>query len=182
MKPKKGIIYEIAANHDIFEPQQENSNFLEQLINESKAIDYRPEMGKKVGEHNGAHYFTIGQRKGLNVGGTQEPLFIIGTDVTENVIYTGQGNQHPGLFGKTLWVKPEEIHWVREDLKLENGQEMEVMARIRYRQPLEKATLYQTELGLFVRFDRPQSAITEGQFVSWHLGEELIGSGVISKR
>ena len=182
LKPKKGIIYEIAANHEIFEPQQEHSNFLEQLINESKAIDYRPEMGKKVGEHNGAHYFTIGQRKGLNVGGTQEPLFIIGTDVTENVIYTGQGNQHPGLFGKTLWVKPEEIHWVREDLKLENGQEMEVMARIRYRQPLEKAILYQTELGLFVRFDRPQSAITEGQFVSWHLGEELIGSGVISKR
>jgi len=140
-----------------------------------------PEMGKKVGEHNGAHYFTIGQRKGLNVGGTQEPLFIIDTNVKENSIFTGQGNEHPGLFRKTLLVQPHEIHWIREDLKLQNGEIMEVTARIRYRQPLQKATLYQTEKGLFVRFDQPQSAITEGQFVSWHVGEELIGSGVISK-
>lgn len=181
LKPKKGLIYEISAQHEIFEEKQENPNFLEQLMEESKAVKLNPDFGKKVGEHNGAHYFTIGQRKGLNVGGTQEPLFIIGTDVTENIIYTGQGNQHPGLFARTLWVKPEEIHWIREDLKLENGEEMEVMARIRYRQPLEKATLYKTETGLFVRFQNAQSAITEGQFVSWHSGEELLGSGVISK-
>lgn len=181
LKPKKGLIYEISAQHEIFEEKQENPNFLEQLMEESKAVKLNPDFGKKVGEHNGAHYFTIGQRKGLNIGGTQEPLFIIGTDVTENIIYTGQGNQHPGLFARTLWVKPEEIHWIREDLKLENGEEMEVMARIRYRQPLEKATLYKTETGLFVRFQNAQSAITEGQFVSWHSGEELLGSGVISK-
>lgn len=181
LKPKKGLVYEIPAQHEIFEEKPENPNFLEQLMEESKAVKLHPDFGRKVGEHNGAHYFTIGQRKGLNIGGTQEPLFIIGTDVTENVIYTGQGNQHPGLFARTLWVKPEEIHWIREDLKLENGEEMEVMARIRYRQPLEKATLYKTELGLFVRFQNAQSAITEGQFVSWHSGEELLGSGVISK-
>ncbi len=181
LKPKKGLVYEIPAQHEIFEEKPENQNFLEQLMEESKAVKLHPDFGRKVGEHNGAHYFTIGQRKGLNIGGTQEPLFIIGTDVAENVIYTGQGNQHPGLFARTLWVKPEEIHWIREDLKLENGEEMEVMARIRYRQPLEKATLYKTELGLFVRFQNAQSAITEGQFVSWHSGEELLGSGVISK-
>lgn len=181
LKPKKGLVYEIPAQHEIFEEKPENPNFLEQLMEESKAVKLHPDFGRKVGEHNGAHYFTIGQRKGLNIGGTQEPLFIIGTDVAENVIYTGQGNQHPGLFARTLWVKPEEIHWIREDLKLENGEEMEVMARIRYRQPLEKATLYKTELGLFVRFQNAQSAITEGQFVSWHSGEELLGSGVISK-
>lgn len=177
LKPKKGLVYEIPAQHEIFEEKPENQNFLEQLMEESKAVKLHPDFGRKVGEHNGAHYFTIGQRKGLNIGGTQEPLFIIGTDVAENVIYTGQGNQHPGLFARTLWVKPEEIHWIREDLKLENGEEMEVMARIRYRQPLEKATLYKTELGLFVRFQNAQSAITEGQFVSWHSGEELLGSG-----
>ena len=181
LKPKKGLVYEVANEHSVLQPKPEKENFLEQLVTESTAVHFTPEMGKKVGEHNGAHYFTIGQRKGLNIGGTQEPLFIIGTDVKENIIYTGQGNHHLGLFAKTLWVKPEEIHWIREDLKLQNGQEMEVMARIRYRQPLEKATLYKTELGLFVRFENPQSAITEGQFVSWHQGEELLGSGVISK-
>jgi len=181
LKPKKGLIYEIPAHHEIFEEKQENLNFLEQLMEESKAVKLNPDFGKKVGEHNGAHYYTIGQRKGLNIGGTQEPLFIIGTDVKDNIIYTGQGNRHPGLFARTLWVKPEEIHWIREDMKLENGEEMEVMARIRYRQPLEKATLYKTEMGLFVRFQNEQSAITEGQFVSWHSGEELLGSGVISK-
>jgi tRNA-specific 2-thiouridylase len=137
-------------------------------------------MGKVVGKHQGAHYFTIGQRKGLNVGGTKEGLFIIATDVVENVIYTGQGASHPGLFRKTLKVVPHEIHWIREDLRLNNGETMEVMARIRYRQPLQKATLHQMEKGLYVVFDEPQSAITQGQFVSWHLGEELVGSGVIS--
>jgi tRNA-specific 2-thiouridylase len=114
------------------------------------------------------------------VGGTKEGLFIIATDVAENVIYTGQGASHPGLFRKALKVAPHEIHWIREDLQLENGQTMEVMARIRYRQPLQKATLHQTESGLYVTFNEPQSAITQGQFVSWHLGEELVGSGVIS--
>lgn len=181
LKPKKGLVYEISKENEIFTTKPENDNFLQQLINESTAVKFTPEIAKKVGEHNGAHYYTIGQRKGLNIGGTLEPLFIIGTNVQDNTIYTGQGSSHPGLFAKTLWVKPEEIHWIREDLKIENGQELEVMARIRYRQPLEKAILYKTELGLFVRFENPQSAITEGQFVSWHQGEELLGSGVISK-
>ena len=137
-------------------------------------------MGKVVGKHQGAHYFTTGQRKGLNVGGTKEALFIIATNVKTNEIYTGQGHNHPGLFKNVLKVIPSEIHWVREDLKLKNGETMQVMARIRYRQELQKATLHQYQSGLYVAFDNPQSAITEGQFVAWNIGDELVGSGVIS--
>ncbi len=182
LKPKKGTIYEVSKDHEVYQNDQPVFNsFEEQLVWEATSIQYTPEMAKKVGEHNGAHYFTIGQRKGLDVGGTIEPLFIVDTDVNENSIYTGQGSSHPGLFQKSLLVKPHEIHWIREDLRLENGASLEITARIRYRQPLQKATLYQTEKGMFVRFEEPQSAVTEGQFVSWHIGEELIGSGVISK-
>ena len=133
-----------------------------------------------VGEHQGAHYFTKGQRKGLDVGGTKEPLFVIETDVDQNVIYTGQGKAHPGLYRRTLFVNNDELHWVRTDLALEVDQTMEVMARIRYRQPLQKATLYRVDSGLYVDFVEKQSAITEGQFVAWYIGEELVGSGVIS--
>lgn len=182
LKPKKGIIYEVSKSSNIYTVDKPSFDFLiDELTWEATSIKYTPEMGKNVGEHNGAHYYTKGQRKGLNVGGTLEPLFIIETDVKENAIYTGQGQSHPGLMRTTLLVQPHETHWVREDLRLENGQSMEVFARIRYRQPLQKAMLYQTSKGLFVRFEESQSAITEGQFVSWHIGEELIGSGVISK-
>lgn len=182
LKPKAGLIYEVSKENEVFNQSIPKYNSLEeQLIAESKSIQYTPEMGKKVGDHNGAHYYTNGQRKGLNVGGTVEPLFIIATDVNENAIYTGQGHQHPGLFRKSLFVKPQETHFIREDLALKNGETLEVLARIRYRQPLQKAVLYRFESGMYVQFQEPQSAITEGQFVSWHLGEELIGSGVISK-
>ncbi|WKW45852.1 tRNA 2-thiouridine(34) synthase MnmA [Myroides sp. JBRI-B21084] len=182
LKPKKGIIYEVSKNNDVYNQSKPFFNDLDdELLWEATSVKYTPEMAKKVGEHNGAHYFTMGQRKGLNVGGTQEALFIIDTNVNDNAIYTGQGNMHPGLFRKTLLVQSHEIHWIREDLRLKNGEQMEVMARIRYRQPLQNATLHQTEKGLFVRFNEPQSAITEGQFVSWHINDELLGSGVISK-
>jgi tRNA-specific 2-thiouridylase len=137
-------------------------------------------MGKVVGKHQGAHYFTTGQRKGLNVGGTTDPLFIIATDVDTNSIYTGLTSQHPGLFRNTLFIDKSEVHWIRTDLALANDETMEVMARIRYRQPLQKATLHQYENGMYVSFEEPQSAITEGQFVAWYLGDELVGSGVIA--
>jgi len=133
-----------------------------------------------VGKHQGAHYFTTGQRKGLNVGGTPEALFVIATNVNTNAIYTGQGSNHPGLFKKALFIEKSEVHWVRTDLALANQETMRVMARIRYRQPLQSATLYQFEKGMYVSFDEPQSAITEGQFVAWYLADELVGSGVIS--
>lgn len=182
LKRKDGLIYEIPKDSSIYTKEEETFSTLEDaLYSEAKSIVYTPEMGKKVGEHFGAHFFTIGQRKGLNVGGTAEPLFIIGTDVKENIIYTGQGSDHPGLFHKALFVKESEIHWIREDLALQEGETMSILARIRYRQPLQKATLHKMKEGMYVRFDEPQSAITEGQFVSWHIEDELIGSGVISK-
>ena len=116
----------------------------------------------------------------MNVGGTTEPLFVIATNVETNTIYTGLGNEHPGLFKKALFIKNEEIHWIREDLALAENQTLKTMARIRYRQPLQNCTLHKYSTGMYVVFDEPQSAITEGQFVAWYDGEELLGSGVIS--
>lgn len=181
LQPKEGIIIQIDKNDSIYSDTQVAETSLETSLKEAaKKRPYTPEMGKKVGKHQGAHYFTVGQRKGLGVGGTTEPLFIIATDVVTNTIYTGLGSNHPGLFKKALFVEKAEIHWIREDLTLESGETLAVMARIRYRQPLQKATLHQFDSGMYVSFDEPQSAITEGQFVAWYLGEELVGSGVIS--
>ena len=181
LQPKSGLIFEIEANQAIYSGAKIATTSLEEALElEAASIQYTPEMGKVVGKHQGAHYFTTGQRKGLNVGGTPEALFVLATNVTTNSIYTGQGSQHPGLFKKALFVTSDEIHWIRQDLALKNGTSLEVMARIRYRQPLQKATLHQFEAGLYVAFDAPQSAITEGQFVAWYLEDELVGSGVIS--
>jgi tRNA-specific 2-thiouridylase len=181
LQPKDGLIFEIDANQNIYTAPKTNGHSLEEsLAIEAASIAYTPEMGKKVGNHQGAHYFTTGQRKGLNVGGTAEALFVIATNVETNTIYTGQGSHHPGLFKKALFVAPSEIHWVREDKKLASGETMQVKARIRYRQELQTATLHQFESGMYVAFDQPQSAITEGQFVAWYLEDELVGSGVIS--
>ncbi len=183
LKPKDGFIYEIPKDASVFDSVQplESLSKEQELYQKAKAFVYSPEMGKKVASHYGAHFFTTGQRKGLNVGGTVEPLFVIATDVKQNIIYTGQGSNHPGLFHSALFVKESEIHWIREDLALQKGQTMSILARIRYRQPLQKATLHKVESGMYVEFEQPQSAITEGQFVSWHIDEQLIGSGVISK-
>ena len=181
LQPKDGIIVEINANQSVYNTAKpSDASLKEQLSFEATPIHYSPDMGKVVGKHQGAHYFTTGQRKGLNVGGTPEALFVIATDVTTNTIYTGQGNHHPGLFRKALYVDQSEVHWVRPDLALKDGETMKVKARIRYRQELQEATLYQFERGLYVAFDEPQSAITEGQFVAWHIADELVGSGVIS--
>ena len=176
LKPKKGNIVEISAD---FQPylDYKTKTSLEDL---ATPYSYQESDGKIVGEHSGAHYFTTGQRKGLGVGGTTLPLFVIGTDVNTNTVYVGLGDQHPGLYRKVLKIIPEDIHWIREDLKLENGAKMEVSARIRYRQPLEKGTLFQQENGLFIEFENLQKGITAGQFAAWYLEDELVGSGVIS--
>jgi len=181
LQPKDGIIVEINANQPVYTIEKPSDVSLkEQLLFEATPINYSPEMGKVVGKHQGAHYFTTGQRKGLNVGGTPEALFVIATDVETNTIYTGQGNHHPGLFRKALYVEQSEVHWIRTDLALAAGETMKVKARIRYRQELQDATLHQFDNGMYVAFDQPQSAITEGQFVAWYLENELVGSGVIS--
>ncbi|WP_405252375.1 tRNA 2-thiouridine(34) synthase MnmA [Dokdonia sp. Asnod3-C12] len=183
LKPKEGVIVEVMEDTipEVAGGMEASNAFAKaDLENLVKKPTYSVAEGKVVGKHQGAHYFTIGQRKGLAVGGTVEPLFVIDTDVNENVIYTGQGKNHRGLYRKGLFVKEEEIHWIREDLTLAIDETMEVEARIRYRQPLEKATLYRVEGGMYVIFDNPQTAIAEGQFVAWHHGEECLGSGVIS--
>ncbi len=180
LQPKEGFIIEVLNDNNLYtEKTPEFQSKEESLEYLSRKLNYTLDHGKIVGKHQGAHYFTKGQRKGLGVGGTTYPLFVIETDVKNNIIFTGQGKQHPGLLKKALFVANSDIHWIREDLALTNGQTKQVKARIRYRQPLEEATLYKTEKGMYVEFKQLQSAITEGQFVAWYLDEELVGSGVI---
>jgi len=181
LKPKEGVIVQVSGDSPIYKFEIPRfKNRMEELTFKSKKYSYSINDGKIVGKHQGAHYFTKGQRKGLAVGGTVEPLFVIETDVVENIIYTGEGKDHAGLYRKVLFVTNDDIHWVRHDLSLQTDEEMQVMARIRYRQVLEKATLVKSENGLYVSFENDQSAITEGQFVAWYQDDELLGSGVIS--
>lgn len=142
---------------------------------------YRPNYGKKIGTHSGAHFFTIGQRKGINIGGHVEPLFVIGTDVETNTLYVGEGHSHPGLLRKGLFINTNETHWVRPDLALNEGDSQYFDVRIRYRQPLQKARLYMQNKGLYIIFDEAQRGITAGQFAAWYINDELIGSGVIAE-
>jgi len=181
LKPKEGQIIEIPQSFESYSRIQPTFQSLqEELAFRAMKTKYVNSDGIVVGTHQGAHYFTKGQRKGLAVGGTVEPLFVIDTDVVDNIIYTGQGKSHPGLYKSVLLVQASEAHWVRPDLAIDLGGSLKVTARIRYRQELETACLYATSDGLYVAFDSPQSAITEGQFVAWYLGDELVGSGVIS--
>lgn len=182
LAPKKGDIIQIPSTWQGYQDKESSKLFEcyeDELKYYAEKYHYSPTDGKVVGQHDGAHFFTIGQRKGLHVGGTVEPLFVIDTDTEKNIIYVGEGHAHPGLFRRTLFVKKEDIHWIRTDLALSLHQSMEVMVRIRYRQPLQKATLYLNDSGLYIDFTTPQSAITSGQFAAWYIEDELIGSGEI---
>lgn len=170
---KKGRIIEIPRNFIM----PANGRTVQEL---SKSVELTPDMGLIIGEHQGAHFYTIGQRKGLNIGGKEKPLFILATDVINNIIYVGQGQDHPLLFKKALLVKHDEVHWIRPDLALKPGEERECLARIRYRQELQKARVICKPEGIYLLFDQPQRAVVPGQFAVWHYGEELIGSGPIS--
>ena len=179
--PKEGEIVEIFNDFaEYHKPQPSFNSKQEELEYLSAKINYKKEDGKVIGKHQGAQFFTIGQSKGLGIGGHKESCFIISREMENNIIFVGEGRSFPGLFRKALKIDNSEVHWVREDLKLKNGESMEVMARIRYRQTLEKATIYQFEDGFFMEFENPQSAIAEGQFAAWYIDDELIGSGVIS--
>ncbi len=140
---------------------------------------YKPWLGKVIGSHNGAHFYTIGQRKGLNIGGYTDPLFVIGTDVQRNIVYVGEGQSHPGLFRPGLFIETADMHWIREDLRMQPGHSRRYDVRIRYRQPLEKATIHMKDDGAWFIFNDEQRGITSGQFAAWYEGAELIGSGVI---
>jgi len=172
IKSKEGKIIEI--EHDSERFSQEVATDIYQPFH------FQPEDGTLIGMHPGAQFYTIGQRKGLHIGGKAKPLFVIGIDVQKNIVYTGQGEDHPGLYRKGLFIKEEEIHWIRNDLTMENGQSQHFVVRIRYRQPLQQAILHKRKEGLFIEFDKPQRGITAGQFAAWYQDEELMGSGVIN--
>jgi tRNA-specific 2-thiouridylase len=185
LKPKQGNIIQIAEDLLDYQSNQLPASKAPQDWSQAELdsicipLAYSPNQGKVIGEHRGAHYFTVGQRKGLQVGGTGKPLFVIATDTIQNVIYTGLGEEHPGLNRYGLFVKKNQIHWIRKDLALQVGMHAVYAARIRYRQALSKATLIQRENGLYVVFEKAQKGIAAGQFVAWYQGEECIGSGTI---
>ncbi len=153
----------------------------EQLDALAEPYRYTPEAGRQAGTHRGAHFFTIGQRKGLGVGGYAEPLFVIASDVEHNVLYVGMGQEHPGLYRRALRILPEEMHWIRPDRALQPGGSARFSMRIRYRQPLQGGVLHVTEQGGYIVFDRPQRGVTAGQFAAWYDGDELVGSGAIHR-
>jgi tRNA-specific 2-thiouridylase len=184
LEAKKGNIIEI-GNKLIFPEIAEglpDGEVSEELLSSmTEPFKYEPSSGQIIGLHNGAHFFTIGQRKGMNVGGHKEALFVIGIDVEKNVVYVGEGQLHPGLNRKGLFVRKDETHWIRTDIKMEEGESRDYMVRIRYRQPLQKARIYCREKGMYIIFDKLQRGIAPGQFAAWYEVDEVIGSGVINR-
>jgi len=183
---KEGVVVEVFKDFYSNQKQKEycikgydmvETNVLQEITSPYK---YDTKSGKIIGKHQGAHFYTIGQRKGLNIGGHAESIFIISTDVDENIIYVGEGQNHPGLYRKGLFISEDEIHWIRPDLKMADGEVRDYLVRIRYRQPLQKGRLYKVQNGLYIVFDESQRGITPGQFAAWYSEDEMLGSGVIS--
>lgn len=184
LEAKKGEIVEISSSSEFkkwmpgFPDNDVSGNEIKKMISPH---DLSAMKGKVIGNHNGAHFFTIGQRKGINIGGYKEPLFVIGSDMNKNILYVGEGQSHPGLYRKGLFVRRDEIHWIRHDLAMNEGESREYMVRIRYRQPLQRAMLYLYSEGLYIIFNKLQRGIAPGQFAAWYDGDEVIGSGVIDR-
>lgn len=183
LKCKLGDIIEISSDDPIYQsPIIPFGNKEESFISIfNKNRKYKKTFGKVIGQHYGAHFFTKGQRKGLRIGGYPEGLFVLDTDIENNIVYVGMGENHTGLYKSALFIKEEDIHWIREDIALIQGNKLNVKCRIRYRQDLQHAYLQRVKKGLYIVFEKPQKAITEGQFAAWYLKEELIGSGMISR-
>ena len=181
LTPKKGKVIKVDNNFIASNKEESdfesNKSYLESLCTPQI---FSETDGKYIGDHNGAFFYTVGQRKGLDIGGFKDPLFVIMKDIDKNILYVGMGSDHPALFKKALFISKKDIHWVRDDLTLEPNETMEVYFRVRYRQPLERGKIFMYKSGLFILFDRPISSIASGQFASWYIENELIGSGVIS--
>ena len=176
LQPKSGPIIEVPHEPKLFEATEA----MDETAEQTRSYTFTPSMGKVIGTHQGAHYYTVGQRKGLGIGGKALPLFILATDAATNTIYVGQGEDHPGLLRKGLRVMTTDIHWLREDLVMGIGEERVYKARIRYRQELSACKLIRRTDALHVLFEEPQRGIASGQFVAWYTDDELIGSGVIA--
>ena len=182
LKAKKGNIIEITDTSDF--PDYEDGLPSTDLSDEKLKMitepgKYEHNGGRIIGTHNGAHFYTIGQRKGMNVGGYTEPLFVIATDVSANIVYVGEGHGHKGLNRKGLFIRNDEIHWIRHDQALKADESRDYLVRIRYRQALQKARLYMRDEGIFIIFNQLQRGIAPGQFAAWYERDEVIGSGVI---
>jgi len=177
LSSKKGNIHEIKADWPKYAVHPADDD----LAALAEPRHYTVRDGKKIGEHNGAHFYTIGQRKGLGIGGRRESLFIIATDVAQNVIYVGEGDAHPGLYRRALHIAPSEIHWIDPSQAMLPGESRRYSVRIRYRQPLQQATLHMRGDGAYILFDEPQRGIAAGQFAAWYDGDSLAGSGAIEK-
>lgn len=179
LKPIKGAVIEIPANLEQFELYDRIKPSIENVETLSNSFVYSPSDGIQVTEHQGAHYYTIGQRKGLHIGGRPEPSFVIGLDTNSNVVYTGQRESHPGLNKWALKLERDSMNWIRSnDFEITKG--LECLVRIRYRQPLQKAKLIQKEDEFYILFDQKQRGITPGQFAAWYIDNELIGSAIIN--
>lgn len=180
---KKGDVFLIAPDSKIFERDWSlaDSNPTEELLRDlARPFPFHQAEGEKIGEHIGAHFYTVGQRKGLNIGGFPEPLFVLGINVDLNHIYVGMGQTHPGLFRQLIKLNKDELNWIRPDLKLSVGESRKFKVRIRYRQALQDAKIYSFENALYIVFKKPQRGVTAGQFAAWYNDDELLGSGVIA--
>ena len=180
LKPWPGSILEIAPEEVPIADLSHDISLHERLLRLSEPYCFGGCPALKVGEHEGAHFYTIGQRKGLRIGGRELPSFVLSIDVDNNIVYTGQGEKHPGLYHRALRMDAAETHWVRPDMQIAPGNSLKVRARIRYRQPLQEATLYAFETDYFLDFETPQKSVAPGQFAAWYVGEEVVGSGVIA--
>ena len=180
LKQKNGKIVKVSSKNKMYVNVDTTNHSIDNLLSISSSYNYNLNDGEYIGNHTGAHFFTVGQRKGLAVGGTKEPLFVLKTDIIENIIYVGEGKSHPGLFRKVLFIKSEDLHLLRKDKFLKKENIFKLKARIRYRQPLQDASLLIVRDGAFLIFDKKQSAITKGQFAVWYKNQELLGSGVIN--
>ncbi len=180
LEVKEGNIIEIEETNDTFDSYKSLPVNDENIVELAQPFSYTESMGKSVGKHIGAHYYTIGQRKGLHIGGRPMPSFVIGIDTTTNTVYSGQTESHPGLNRWALKIEPEDIHWIQQAKELAVGESEEYMLRIRYRQALNKGKLIRKEDGLYILFNEIQRGITPGQFAAWYLNGELVGSGIIS--
>ena len=179
LKIKRGKIIKVAPEEKVFKKSvkgEKDDDFLKSSVEKYK---YTEADGEMIGYHNGAHFFTIGQRKGLQVGGFKSPLFVIEKDIKKNIIYVGEGKNHPGLYRQGLLIRNNDINWVRPDLKISLNSSKKILARIRYRQTLKPARIFRDQNGLYLIFDKKQKAISSGQFAAWYKGKELIGSGII---
>jgi tRNA-specific 2-thiouridylase len=184
LQARPGKIIEIPEDLAIYKDYVKlHRNFLSTgkgLSGLTNDFSYRIEDGKIAGHHNGCHYYTVGQRKGLNIGGKAEPLFVLKPDTLENNLYVGMGHSHPGLNRWGLFVPEPDLHWIRDDMQLPVGQNKQLLVRVRYRQPLQHAALYRENEGIYIIFEKKQRGITPGQFAAWYDRDELIGSGVIA--